>query len=168
MAGFFGQDYPIVLGVGDLDPVAMTLHESVRFALGDGSDNAVDKTWGTLFANPPGLGRVHLGKDDRLFAATFVHQLHCVRELARAFHHPRSNLVSVEHEHHCLSYLRQTLLCDAADTLEEGDFMMRDFEVDRVGDSVVCWDWEKVYDVMGRSFLEWKERKNREEYSHEL
>ena len=158
-----------MLDAGVLDPVAMTLHESVRFALGDGSDNAVDKTWGTLFANPPGIGRVHLGEDDRIFAATFIHQLHCIRELTRAFHHPRSNLVSVEHQHHCLSYLRQTLLCDAADTLEEGDFMMRDFEVDRVGDMAVCWDWTKVYDVMGRSYWEWKEREtNREEYSHEL
>lgn len=152
---YIGLDYPIMLDVGKLDLVAMTLHESVRFALEDVDDEAVDKTWGTLFANPSGLGRVKLGENDRLFVATFFHQLHCVRELSRAFHRPRSNLVSKEHQHHCLNYLRQTLLCDAADTLEEGDFMSRDFEVDRTGGTLVCWDWEKVYDVMGRM---WRER----------
>ncbi|KAI6045797.1 hypothetical protein EDC04DRAFT_2162925 [Pisolithus marmoratus] len=154
---YVGLDYPIMLDVGNPDLVAMTLHESVRFALEDVDDVAVDKTWGTLFANPSGLGRVKLGENNRLLAVTFVHQLHCVRELARAFHRPRSNLVSREHQHHCLNYLRQTLLCDAADTLEEGDFMLRDFEVDRVGGTLVCWDWEKVYDVMGRM---WKTKQS--------
>ena len=80
-----------MLDVGDPDPVAMTLHGSVRFTLGDGNNEAVDKTCGTLSANPPGLGRVHLGKSDRLLAVTFVHQLHCVRELARAFYRPGLN-----------------------------------------------------------------------------
>lgn len=141
----------------------MTLHESVRFDLEDSRDEAVNKAWGTLFANPPGLGRVHLGENDRLLAATFVHQLHCVRELARAFHQPRSDLVSDEHQHHCLNYLRQTFLCDAADTLEEGDFMVKDFEVDRVGGTLVCWDWKKVYDVMGRQWREWRERVDQHE-----
>lgn len=153
---YIGLDYPIMLDVGDLGPVAITLHESVRFTLEDVDDEAVDKTWGTVFANPPGLGRVNLGENDRLLTATYIHQLHCVRELSRAFHRPRSKLVSTEHQQHCLNYLRQTLLCDAADTLEEGDFMSRDFEVDRIGGTLVCWDWRKVYDVMGTM---WREQK---------
>ncbi|KAI6128244.1 hypothetical protein EV401DRAFT_1885222 [Pisolithus croceorrhizus] len=119
-ASYIGLDYPIMLDVGDLDPVAMTLHESVWFALEDVDDEAVDKTWGTVFANPPGLERVKLGENDRLLTATYIQQLHCVRELSRAFHRPRSKLVSKENQHHCLNYLRQTLLCGAADTLEEG------------------------------------------------
>lgn len=138
----------------------MTLQESVRYALGDGTDEAIDKTWGTLFANPPGLGRVHLGDNERILTVTFVHQLHCVRELARAFHSPRSSLVSMGHQQHCLAYLRQTLLCDAADTLEEGDFMLRDFEADRVGGTALCWDWEKAYNLMGWNYREWQARRN--------
>lgn len=170
-AGFIGHDYPIMLDLGDLDPVAMTLQESVRFELGDGTDESVDKTWGTLFANPPGLGRVHFGENERILTATFVHQLHCVRELARAFHSPKSNLVTVEHQQHCLTYLRQTFLCEAADTLEEGDFMQRDFDVDRIGGTAVCWDWERVYELMGTNYHEWKARRKdseRASYSHEL
>ncbi|KAG9309708.1 hypothetical protein JVU11DRAFT_10384 [Chiua virens] len=168
--GFIGHDYPVTLDIGPLDTVAMTLHESVRFTLGNGTDEAVDTTWGTLFANPPGLGRVHLGKDDRILAVTFVHQLHCVRELARAFHYPRSDHFSVGHQQHCINYLRQTLLCDAADTLEEGDFTRRDFEMDRVGDTAVCLDWERVYDTLGSNFREWQQRnkdRGHEGNSHE-
>ncbi|KAI6160096.1 hypothetical protein EDD17DRAFT_1778633 [Pisolithus thermaeus] len=145
---YIGLDYPIMLDVGDLDPVAMTLHESVWFALEDVDDEAVDKTWGTVFANPPGLERVKLGENDRLLTATYIQQLHCVRELSRAFHRPRSKLVSKENQHHCLNYLRQTLL--------KGDFMSTDFEVDRIGGTLVCWDWRKVYDVMGTM---WREQK---------
>ncbi|KIJ64929.1 hypothetical protein HYDPIDRAFT_65502, partial [Hydnomerulius pinastri MD-312] len=60
-----------------------------------------------------------------------------------------------EHLHHCFNYLRQTFLCESADTLELGDFMQRDFENERVGDTLVCHDWEQVYTALDENHQEW-------------
>ena len=49
------------------------------------------------------------------------------------------------------------MLCQAADTLELGDFMERDFENDRVGDTVVCSDWSQVYNGLDDNYRNWTE-----------
>ena len=35
--------------------------------------------------------------------------------------------------------------------------MLREFKVDKVGGTLVCRDWEKVYQVRGERFRVWKE-----------
>ncbi|KAH7929040.1 hypothetical protein BV22DRAFT_1117083 [Leucogyrophana mollusca] len=145
---YVGKDYPITFPIGVLETVALTLQD----------EPSVDKVWETLGTHPKGLGRVHMGPDDRLFSVVMAHQLHCIREMERAFLNPNHLMSSPHHVQHCLNYLRQTLLCDAADSLEEGDFLQRDYEQDRLGDTLVCWDWTKVYDVLGDEFAEWFQR----------
>lgn len=151
---YIGNDYPIVLPVGPLDAVALTLQESFHFTLNSTDLITIDKEWETLTTNPSGLGRVHMGPDKRILTAVFLHQLHCVRQIQRAFIQREHHIATSEHIGHCFNYLRQTLLCDAAEILEKGDFLDRDFEEDRLGDTMVCKDWEKIYTILGDSFRE--------------
>ena len=68
-------------------------------------------------------------------------------------------IATPHHVNHCLQYLRQTMLCKAADTLENGDFMERNFETDRVGPEVMCVDWEAAYsrhEDAWDKFTEWR------------
>lgn len=134
--------------MNDLEIVAMTLHESVHFTM-NSTGPLQEAEWETLTKNPDGLGRVRLGPDNRVLTAVFAHQLHCIRQIERAFIDRDHNISSPHHVSHCLNYLRQTFLCDAADTIEEGDFMKRNLQTDRVGDTLICWDWERVYEEMG-------------------
>ena len=54
---------------------------------------------------------------------------------------------------HCLNYLRQQALCHLDLTLEPGDFATRDFDVDRVWETHVCYDFEAVWDYNTERFL---------------
>ncbi|KAJ7586816.1 hypothetical protein C8J56DRAFT_1026516 [Mycena floridula] len=139
---FIGVDFPRELPLTDeLEYVAMSLQETVRFRLN--ATDAIDE-WRQVMELP--IGRVHLGPERRLFNLAFWHQLHCVREMARVI--TSDDHSTPEHIMHCLHYMRQGFLCEADGGLEVGDFMMRDFEVDRVADTVVCRDWEKVYNYL--------------------
>lgn len=33
--------------------------------------------------------------------------------------------------------------------------MQKDYTVDRVGDTLVCQDWEKAYNVLDENYKEW-------------
>ena len=142
--------------MGDLDPVAMTLHESVHFTLLTGSDPVIATEWESLASHPDGFGRTRLGPNHRLFVMTFYHQLHCIWKFQQALVDRSDPTASHHHVQHCLNYLRQTLLCEAAENVEEGDFMKRDFEQDRVGDTLICRDWEMVYNVLDSAYAEWE------------
>ncbi|OBZ67519.1 hypothetical protein A0H81_12741 [Grifola frondosa] len=152
---YIGDDYPLEYPVGHLDPVAMTLHESVHFAL-NLTDPIERLEWLSLAIHPDDVGRPRLGPNYRVFVITFYHQLHCVWKFQQALADRNDPEASVHHVQHCLNYLRQTLLCQAADTLELGDFMQRDFEVERIGDTLVCQDWGKVYGVLDEAYAEWR------------
>ena len=56
-----------------------------------------------------------------------------------------------------MHYLRQTLLCDANDSLEKGDFLQRDIGEDRVGSSMICQDWGQAYERLDTNYEEWEE-----------
>lgn len=155
---WIGYDYPLQYPIGPLDTVALTLQESTVFSL-DPSDPLAEAPWRIMNEHPAGYGRTRLGPEHRLFVVTFYHELHCLRQLQRglfASDHPEA---TPHHIQHCFNYLRQNLLCDAADTLERGDFMERDYEVDRVGDTLACRDWSTVFDELDRNFAEWTEWK---------
>lgn len=75
------------------------------------------------------------------------------------------------HVRHCFDYLRQTLLCSAASTVERGDFMKdagRGFGGDGEGeeegrmwrgDTLVCEDWERAFEALDVNLREWEEWK---------
>lgn len=158
---FKGDDYPIELPLSSPPEfVAMTLQETVHYPFNI-SDPDSEKEWETLFTNPVGLGRVHLGPDNRVFTNVFWHQMHCIREMERAIQ-DRSHPVSTpKHIRHCLNYLRQHFICDADYTLEEGDFMARDFELQRSSDTRLCRDWEIVYQTLERRVRKWAAEQRR-------
>ena len=156
-----GHDYPHLFPVERLNDVAMTLHESVRLSL-NVSDSVAEQEWRQSTVMPDiGHGRVRLGPDHHIFVVAHLHQTHCLR----VFQHALLGTPAVigesdgspEHFNHCLDYLRRTFLCAADDTLERGDFLARNLEVDRIGDTLVCEDWEKVYASMGQNYEEWTE-----------
>lgn len=140
--------------MGSLDTVAMTLQESVRFDL-NASDPIADKEWELLSVIPEGFGRTRLGPEYRLFVITVYHQMHCLRKIQVGLLERDDPISTHHHVLHCLNYLRQLFLCAAADSLEEGDFLEKNYEVDRVGDQLVCQDWERVYDVLDENYENW-------------
>ncbi|TFK54254.1 hypothetical protein OE88DRAFT_1654825 [Heliocybe sulcata] len=152
--GYVGSDYPPELPIRPLPLVEMQLQESVQFALvGPGADEA----WQTLTTYPPGKGWVRLGPNRRLFAVVMFHELHCLRMIQRAFVNKNDTEAGPHHVQHCLNYLRQHFLCEAVGDLEEGDFMERDYERERMGSALMCEDWTKVYEFAETNFEEWKE-----------
>ncbi|KAJ7585129.1 hypothetical protein C8J56DRAFT_949948 [Mycena floridula] len=146
---FIGSDFPVELPMTEkLEYVAMTLQETVHFQLNQtGADGTVIDDWRSLVMLP-WKARVHVGPDQRLFNLVYFHQLHCLRELARTILPQGDRIHSHGHMMHCLHYLRQGFLCEADGRLEVGDFMLRDFESDRVADTLVCRDWEKVHNYL--------------------
>ncbi|KAJ6547836.1 hypothetical protein DFH09DRAFT_926817, partial [Mycena vulgaris] len=152
---YIGNDYPLEYPMDPLKPVAMSLYDSIRFSLDPADTLANLSEWATLGENPRGFGRTRLGPDHRVFLPTFYHQLHCIRRAQIAFVDQRDPVSNRRHFAHCLNYLRQTLLCSAADMLEEGDFMAKDRSKDRQGDSLVCYDWKKVHDVLDGEYDKW-------------
>lgn len=160
---YIGEDHPYSYPVGPLDHVAMTLYESVHFALNK-TDASAGNDWDHLAVIPRGHGRVHLGPMKRTFVVVMYHQMHCLAMIHRAlvaFDDPTWKQVADEHHiRHCLDYLRQGILCGAADSLEEGDFMQSDMELGRVGDTLICEDWEKVYEELYHNQAQWMEWKS--------
>ncbi|KAL0058279.1 hypothetical protein AAF712_015050 [Marasmius tenuissimus] len=147
---FVGDDYPIELPiVHNLDFVTMRIQDSSHYALNK-SDQVAGFEWDTLTTNPLGFGRVKMGPKRRLLTATFFHQMHCIREMAHAAMDHNDRWATRGHVAHCLSYLRQSLLCDADYKLELGNFMDGGFEAGGEGEARVCRDWETVFRHMGQ------------------
>ncbi|KAH9929375.1 uncharacterized protein B0H18DRAFT_208792 [Fomitopsis serialis] len=155
---YIGHDYPVEFPVSNIERVAMTLQESVHFSL-NVSDHMANKEWDAL-DKPRHFGSTHVGPQFRSVATVFGHQLHCLRTLHSGvltkYGHSDEE-PNYHHWQHCLNYLRQTFLCDAIDTLEEGDFMQRDYAAHRMGDNLLCRDWEAVFAALDRKQQEWLE-----------
>lgn len=103
-----------------------------------------------------------LGPDRRTMAVGMVHELHCLRHLQRVIEHGLKES-RIEHTHHCVTYLRQWVLCSADVALEPGDFEARDFENQRVGATHTCRNWEVVYDFVNENWEDWNEYKTARE-----
>ena len=99
-----------------------------------------------------GAGRI--GPDNRTFAVSLYHQVHCLVYL-HAQLTDRVNKHRFPHHQHCLNYLRQQALCHPDLTLEPGDFAMRDFDVDRVGQTHTCRDFGAALDHNTKNWLDW-------------
>lgn len=138
----------------------MTLYESVRFGL-NLTDTSGSNDWEHLNVIPKGFGRTHLGPEQRVFVTVMYHQMHCLTMLHRALLDFEENplwtdAASPHHIWHCLDYLRQGILCKATDDVETGDFMERDFEEDRIGETLVCEDWERAYEELDANEAKWE------------
>lgn len=136
---------------GPLDTVEMTFQESIRFGFDLQND------WRTLYTSHHGIGFVHLGPFHYRFLGNTHHALHCVRRMVDDFNAPDHIASPSHHFVHCLTYMRQDALCYADATLEPGDFMRRNFTVDRVGVARKCRDWTKVEAWLKENLEEWAE-----------
>lgn len=160
---YVGKDYPREYPISEeIQLVAMTLHESVHFSLSP-SDNIAVEEWKSL-GYPVHHGKTHLGPDYRLFSTVFGHQMHCLQTLYLGLQHQyrRSNdITRVDRHHlqHCLNYLRQTFMCEAAETLEEGNFLLRNFTEHIDGGTLICRDWSSVLQVLNERQSSWEESK---------
>lgn len=144
---YIGNDHPISLPIS-LDNVAMPLYESVQLNM-NSTDLVAAKAWDHLAVIPRSdfIG-LRLGPTHQMLDITIYHQLHCLSLIYRAlldFNDPEWLLIANDHHVlHCFGYLRQGMLCQASDTLEKGDFMEKDFERERVGETLICKDWEQL------------------------
>jgi hypothetical protein len=158
---YIGDDYPLEYPM-TLDNVALTLQETTRYGL-NLSDPVSEEEWTQLVLYPKGLGRTRLGPEHRLFIVTYYHQLHCLRKMEVGLLQHENKSANEHHFQHCINYLRQTILCDATDAVEEGDFMTMKHGPGVVGDTLVCKDWQKAYDVLDENFeefVQWRKEWN--------
>ena len=127
----------------------MVVEESVHYPITD--PEAMDE-W--LYNSPFGMGSVRLGPNNRGFFISMFHELHCLRLMRTALAStPKPSLI--DHSFHCLNYLRESALCASDTTLEPGDFMQRDFTVDRLGATHICRDWGAIYEDVRINWVEW-------------
>lgn len=135
-----------------LSAVDMTVYESIHFE-SDGPQAV--RNWRSMDAYIPSNGWIRLGPNHRMFAVGMYHEFHCLRRFFHALYQPDHPFANAEHVNHCLGYVKQHILCEADDTLEEGDSMARDFEKDIVQGETICEDWGAVFDFLGNNSAEW-------------
>ncbi|GJE92371.1 hypothetical protein PsYK624_085250 [Phanerochaete sordida] len=125
--------------------VLWSAEESVRFSI-DGPRADEEWFYATVFK---GAGNVNLGPNDRFFAVDLEHELHCLRRLRESLGR-EEGLTDAEfgHAEHCLSYLRQHILCSADETLEFGDSFARNHSAWRSAGLRVCRDPEAFFSAM--------------------
>ncbi|KAI0648775.1 hypothetical protein C8Q79DRAFT_1007367 [Trametes meyenii] len=140
---YVGDDYPHYYPI-DLGEVSLTPENTIHYQIF--SEDA-EREWLSIFPDTGGF--VRLGRDGRRFGIALFHQMHCLARIRRAMRTRQSS----EHVHHCFSYLRQMILCDANPTLEPVIPILGrrsvNAEVPRV-----CRDWTKVFALAGEQTLE--------------
>ncbi|KAJ7593595.1 hypothetical protein C8J56DRAFT_884395 [Mycena floridula] len=156
---YIGGDFPLEIPAASdsfLENVAMRLDETIHYDI-NATSALGHAEWDASITHPKGLGRVRLGPDHRVFVVNFYHQIHCLTRIREAIMNNANLHANVEHMQHCFHYIMQSLLCEASDSLEEGDFMARDLEVERDGGLTVCRAWDKVYETMDDNMERWHE-----------
>ncbi|KAJ3574346.1 hypothetical protein NP233_g1831 [Leucocoprinus birnbaumii] len=150
---FVGADHPKRLPIQE-NYVQMTVQESIHYGI---EKPEAEDEW--LWTATIGDGHVRLGDNKRMFAVAMFHQLHCLRGIRNALAKGWDHLgpSRKRHIHHCYNYLRQWTLCSADVTLEHGDFMQRNFTVERQGAAHTCIDWRPSYELMKEKWVEWEE-----------
>jgi hypothetical protein len=127
-------------------------------------ERVADEEWNLLVAKPNNFGRARLGPEHRILVVTFYHQMHCLRRIQLALVNRQDPMASAGHVNHCLNHLRQTFLCESAHATEAGDFMLRNYDDDRglgqMVDTLICRDWEQVYQAMDKNEKQWSNWKN--------
>ena len=144
-----GDDYPEHLPLSASDPVAHVMEESIHYSILD--PDAREK-WAS--SSPKGFAFARLGPENRVFGVSMFHQYHCLRRIRAGLAGDYSPATEA-HITHCLSYLRQMILCSPDLTLEPPDALERDFDVKRMGAVHVCNDWRQVYNEMANNWESW-------------
>ncbi|KAF5353570.1 hypothetical protein D9757_013706 [Collybiopsis confluens] len=128
--------------------VILPFEETVHYGTGD-SVSRDEWFWGF----PQGGGWALSGDSFETGYFSMYHELHCLEAIAiKPWEEPG-------HTGHCLTIMRQSALCEPDLTLERGDFVKRDFELDREGPTRMCKDWEAVRTMATRKWNLWEQRR---------
>ena len=141
----------------------MRVENSEHYGLNDSDD------WDSLF--PDGHGFVYLPRDGDLpnegyYAITMYHQLHCLNGFRHLVINAMANNVTelnIAHAKHCLSYLRQGLLCQADTALEPAEFARTvnggtTQAVHGDGTTHLCRDWSQVRKWAEDNYPTWSDK----------
>ena len=151
---YLENNYPIELPLS-FDMVGMTLLKNTTHFQMDLKDHISRLEWTTLSDHP---FVVHIGSDGRAFQVALFHQLHCIHVMEEAFLRGEYHGLNSHHIQHCENYLRQSFLCMADDSIEEGDFMHTWSFADRNMGSKVCRDWTGVSAAVKENLRDWLEQ----------
>ncbi|RDX57167.1 hypothetical protein OH76DRAFT_1394946 [Lentinus brumalis] len=152
-----GRDYPRAWPLPPLAPVHLSHEDSVHYSLE--TEVGVAEWNATL---PSGGAVIHLGPDGRPFTVSMFHQMRCldiIRDVVVSYYldsSPNARPGKPKLVHHCMNYLRQTVMC-------RGDLHIETVRAPS-GPTVTvsavthsCKDWTAVYDAAEenyRGFLE--------------
>ncbi|GJE92356.1 hypothetical protein PsYK624_085100 [Phanerochaete sordida] len=153
---FLEDDVPERLPlINDRKQVLLSMEDSVHFTV----DGALAGDEWLYTSTRFDAGNINLGPNARIFSVDLVHELHCLRRL-RAALDAEAPLPPAElgHSEHCLSYLRQHILCAADSTLEYGDAFARNATAWRFGGVRACADSEAFYGTMLSHWNDWVSR----------
>ncbi|KAI0077300.1 hypothetical protein K474DRAFT_1596295, partial [Panus rudis PR-1116 ss-1] len=158
--GYVGDDYPQTWPI-ERPTVLMASDASRRYQFNT-SDGIAE--WKSLV---PGDGVVYLGKEQRPFGVSMMHQLGCLDVLREEIVRPReeSRLSGSENDgsnmalaRHCLNYIKQMMLCRADSQLEPFWYNNNHGPVDLYG-FYECKDWTAVHQAIKLNqgeHLRWK------------
>jgi len=122
-----------------------------------------DDDWKSLF--PSSSGWVELGGN--FYALSMYHQMHCLDTMRYAYVAARAGALSFpgngtgvdHHMNHCLTYLREAVLCHADTTLEDtvvitDAFGEKDHGATGMGMVHKCKDWVQIRDYLDEHYDE--------------
>jgi len=127
--------------------VALEVVDSERYGMHDDND------WASV--TPLGHGFVKIGADEDFFAVSMYHQLHCLNGFRKMLSGEHRNASRHEHDEmhnlHCLTYMRQMILCSGDTTLEPAFFAQntdgrKTQAAYGVGVTHQCKDWVQIRD----------------------
>lgn len=127
----------------------MLIEESVHFQI---HGEEAHSEW--LWNSPYGRGTIRLGPKDRAFFVAMFHELHCLRTFRHAIDDKKAPR-DLYHLQHCFNYLRQTIMCGADLTLEDGDFTKTNWTMSRAGATHICKDWNVIYEKLKVDWVKW-------------
>lgn len=124
--------------------IRLTMADTQRFQIvGDHEE----EDWGRLF--PQGYGFAYLGDNFEMFGVSMFHQFHCLQTVRQAI----IDRDIYGHAQHCLTYLRNSILCSADLTLEP---QFEHGKVDGLGVTHQCRNWTAVYEWLDDNYAKYR------------
>ncbi|TFK55504.1 hypothetical protein OE88DRAFT_627544 [Heliocybe sulcata] len=148
---------PIRLAL-DLRSVALEVVDSDRYGMHDDND------WASVIPLGHGFVRFGEGENQAYYAVSMYHQMHCLNSFRKMFNGRNASRTNHDGQHalHCLSYLRQMVLCSADITLEPA-FSARNVDGRKTqaaygtGVTHECRDWVQVRKHVEQNHEQWEE-----------
>lgn len=139
---------------GQYEEVSMIIQENRHFSIIN------DTAWASTL--PGTRGFVRLGPKGRSYGISTYHQLHCINAIRFSYTVARAGLVTdpetlrakIGHDNHCFQFVRQSIMCQADDTLIR---LPRNGSLSQVGFGVThqCRNWAQVRNFVLQNSVKW-------------